>query len=194
MRFFPFFWVGFEQTCQETSGGYLLRSVFKRFNNFFFFAHTAFGALAVRLGCHFFVVPQRNGERKGTRASPLDPARRSRATVRAFGGNLRFPRRRSKALYSQDSSILRSPTSRWVGSSVSFCSAGERDVGPANCGSYCSDRGTGASPLAFNFIWGKFLRGCGGTFFKKFPRVSFQKPKGKTLRFSLLFVMQFANY
>jgi hypothetical protein len=29
IRFFPFFWVGFEQTCQKTSGGYLLRSVFK---------------------------------------------------------------------------------------------------------------------------------------------------------------------
>ena len=68
------------------------------------------------------------------------------------GGNLRFPRRRSKVLFRQDFPILRSVTSRWVESRARFCSAGEWDVGPASCGSYCMDRGSVAQALAHVFI------------------------------------------
>jgi hypothetical protein len=54
-------------------------------------------ALAGRCLCPFFVIPQRKGERKGTKGQALwKPALLRNALFAPSKGKLRFPRRRSK--------------------------------------------------------------------------------------------------
>ena len=64
---------------------------------------------AARSGGHYVTswhAPRSDG-RRTPRATPLDPAPPSGASVRAFDGKLRFPRRRSKALFSNMPRLVR---------------------------------------------------------------------------------------